>query len=406
MLYFLKDKKDCTGCTACVNICPVKCITMKEDEEGFSYPFADDRCIGCRQCEYVCPIYSEKTFLEPGIPQIAAAAVSEDKEIWKESASGGAFSEICRAFGDSETIVFGAAFDGLRVVHKYIVGVENIAPFRKSKYVQSDPDDSLGVARDFLEQGRKVIFSGLPCQIAGLRSLLGKDYENLLCIDLICHGVGSPKVFADSIKFTQERLGSQVRSYSFRVKRSKMGNLKLYVSRYKLEDGRILFIEKDDYNKLFLDQLCLRRSCAENCRFRNAGRFGDLTLGDFKNRERVFPRLMDYRNYSTVVVNTKKGERVFHIVSKSMKVLQCSIEQVKRYNPLFYRQTETNNLRDNFFRDYLSGNTLDQLVLRYTNKKSRGMRFLKDLIPYRTKFLLKRLFSKLRELHKKSEVGV
>ncbi len=201
MLYFLDAKKDCTGCSACKNICPVNCISMIEDEEGFNYPVADDRCISCAKCELICPIKNKKNISDMEIKQYAAAAITKNPEVWAASSSGGAFTEICNAYGDSETIIFGARVDGLKVIHDHVVGVENIGMFRKSKYVQSSVTHHFTKAKEFLELDKRVIFTGTPCQIAGLRAYLNKEYVNLLCVDLICHGVGSPKVFQSSIEY-------------------------------------------------------------------------------------------------------------------------------------------------------------------------------------------------------------
>ena len=199
MLYFTKQKSECTGCSACAAACPVKCIAMEPDAEGFLYPVASDACIRCGRCEAVCPIKKER---EPkDLPnKVAIAAVSKNFRIWRRSASGGAFSEICRIWGDDETIVFGAAWNGFRVEHVGVTGVDNIAPLCKSKYVASAVGDSLSQVRQALAEGKKVIFCGTPCQVAGLNGYLGSAHDNLLTIDLICHGVGSPEVFTQCIR--------------------------------------------------------------------------------------------------------------------------------------------------------------------------------------------------------------
>jgi coenzyme F420-reducing hydrogenase beta subunit len=386
MLYFLKEKKDCTGCTACMSICPVNCISMEQDAEGFYYPFADDRCIQCHKCERICPIATGRTESKIEIEQYASAAVTKNKEIWKCSASGGAFSEICYSFGDDETVVFGARFDNLKVVHSYVFGVNNIGAFRKSKYVQSDLGNSLCKAEEFLKAGKKVIFSGTPCQLAGLKSYLGKDYEELLCIDLICHGVGSPEVFNETLQYYGRKYGINIETYSFRNKKIKVGNVKMYVSGHGLENKKTYYVERDVYNDFFLNQLCLRPSCANNCKFRSINRMGDITIADFKNKEWVFPKLMDYRNYSTIVVNSKKGDFIFKILQNRMKVLPCELDDIKRYNPLFYKYTKDNPLRNDFFKDYTNGVKMEELINKYISKQGTSkIALFKDFIPYRIK---------------------
>ena len=369
-----------------MNICPVNCISMKQDEEGFYYPFADDNCIECHSCEDICPIASGRTESRIEIDQYAAAAITKNNEIWKTSSSGGAFSEICNSFGDDETAVFGARFDNLKVVHSFVIGVNNINVFRKSKYVQSDLGNSLCEAEEFLKAGKKVIFSGTPCQIAGLKSYLGKDYEKLLCIDLICHGVGSPQVFSDTLQYYGRKYGINIETYSFRNRKITVGNVKIHISGHGLENKKTNYVERDVYNDLFLHQLCLRPSCASNCKFRCSNRLGDITIADFKNKELVFPRLMDYRNYSTIVVNSKKGDLVFNILKNYMKVLPCKLDDIKRYNPLFYKHTDDNPLRNDFFKDYTNGVKMEELVDKYIAKPNISkITILKEFIPYRIK---------------------
>jgi coenzyme F420-reducing hydrogenase beta subunit len=393
MLEFIKGKKDCTGCTACMNVCPVSCISMKEDDEGFKYPVADERCIHCNKCKQVCPIVSKKTEIIPNIKQYAVAAVTKDTAVWKTSTSGGAFTEICNTFGDQDTIVFGATFDGLKVIHSYVVGVENISIFRKSKYVQSDLGDSFSEAKRFIKQGKKVVFSGTPCQIAGLRSYLDKEYDNLLCVDLICHGVGSPKVFKKVIKYLSEKFNSKIIKYTFRYKKVIMGNFREYVSNYAFENKKTDSVEIDEYNQLFLSQLCLRNSCQSNCRFRISNRMGDITIADFKNKLEVFPNTKDYKNYSTIVVNSSKGDDIFRNLDETMNIFPCDLEVVKKYNPLFYRTTYDNPLRDKFFEDFISGMEIKELLNKYASKKSkRRGNVIKDFIPYRIRLWRSRNF--------------
>lgn len=381
MLYFIKYKKDCTGCAACLNVCPTNCITMIQDDEGFNYPVADDRCIHCKKCEKVCPIASGETQSTPEIKQYAAAAVANDIDVWKASTSGGAFTEICNAYGDQSTIIFGAAFNGLKVVHIYAVGIENIGILRKSKYVQSDIKNSFNKVRKFLEQGKKVVFSGTPCQVAGLRSYLNNEYENLFCIDLICHGVGSPKVFNEVMQYLSEKYGLEIKSYSFRNKKIIMGNLKEYISSYIFENNKGYSVERDEYNRLFFSQLCLRKSCGSNCRFRSSNRLGDITIADFKNKNKVFPELRDCKNYSTIIVNSYKGDFVYKKLGNRMTILPCDLQAIKTHNPLFYRHTEDNPLRNQFFEDFTKGVKIEELINKYIPNKGIW-EAVKDFIPY------------------------
>lgn len=395
MLYFIDDKKECTACTACINICPVNCISMIQDEEGFHYPTADARCIHCKKCENICPIENKKTEGTIEIKQFAVAAVANDYTIWKSSTSGGAFTEICNAFGDDETVVFGAKFEELKVIHDYVVGVKNIHVFRKSKYIQSSMLNNFVKAKDFLEQGKQVVFSGTPCQIAGLKSFLNKEYDNLLTIDLICHGVGSPKVFNSVVDYYGRKYGRKIIEYSFRNRRILFGNQRLHISKHRLDNDKTYQVDRDIYNDFFLSQLCLRPSCGRNCKFRSINRFSDITIADFKNKSDVFPKLRDSKNYSTIIVNSMKGSKVFKGLQKNMNILACELDDIKKYNPLFCKHTKDNPLRNEFFIDYIEGVELDLLVKKYSSKRvSKIKQFFKDIIPHRFKVWYRSLQSK------------
>ena len=190
----IEDKKQCCGCSACVQRCPKQCIVMKEDEEGFLYPVADkDVCIDCNLCEQVCPVLRQREEREP---LDVYAAFNKNEEVRMQSSSGGVFTALAESIIKEGGVVFGARFnEDWEVVHDYVETVEGLSAFRGSKYVQSRIGCTFSQAEQFLKQGRKVLFSGTPCQIAGLKLFLRKEYENLLSVDFICHGVPSPGVW-------------------------------------------------------------------------------------------------------------------------------------------------------------------------------------------------------------------
>lgn len=359
MLLFTKNKSECTGCSACMAACPLDCIAMQYDEEGFWYPQSSDACINCGKCERVCPLPKTDNTANHG-EQKAYACLSEDDEIWRRSASGGAFSEICLAWGDSQTIVVGAAWDGLKVHHVCVEGVENIHLLCKSKYVASYPENTFREIKNYLKQGRKVIYCGVPCQVAGLKSFLNHEYENLLTIDLICHGAGSPYVFESAIHKMEKQFGDNISGYEFRAKRNCYEQD--YLCAVNICSTKV-YIVNDPYMQLFLKQNCLRPSCGEHCKFRNRNRQGDLTIADFKGLVKVFPDLLgSKRNYSTIVTNSKKGEDIVTLLKDRMKVLGCDVAEIGKYNPLFERQTWFSKDRDNFFANFIKDKeaTLDR----------------------------------------------
>lgn len=190
----IEDKKECCGCSACVQRCPKQCIVMKEDEEGFLYPVVDKEvCIDCGLCEQVCPVLRQREEREP---LEVYAAFNKNEEVRMQSSSGGIFTALAEPIIKEGGVVFGARFnEDWEVVHDYVETVEGLSAFRGSKYVQSRIGCTFSQAEQFLKQGRKVLFSGTPCQIAGLKLFLRKEYENLLSVDFICHGVPSPGVW-------------------------------------------------------------------------------------------------------------------------------------------------------------------------------------------------------------------
>ena len=202
----ITDKSKCCGCNACVQICPKQCIQIQEDGEGFLYPLVDvDMCVDCKLCEKVCPIITPN---EPQKPVKVYAAKHKDDEIRLKSSSGGIFTLLAEQIIDEGGVVFGARFDEYwEVMHDYTETKEGLAVFRGSKYVQSRIGNTFQQAENFLKQGRKVMFTGTPCQIAGLRRFLRKEYENLLAVDFVCHGVPSPKVWRMYLDETLARQG-------------------------------------------------------------------------------------------------------------------------------------------------------------------------------------------------------
>lgn len=352
MSEYIIDKEMCTGCTACLSACPVKCIEMVKDHEGFLYPLASSNCINCNKCRMICPVYSPKKSVQP-FKQVAYAGLSKKYQVWQRSASGGAFSEICEAWDDNTTMFVGAAWDHLKVRHMCLEGLDQIPALCKSKYVSSEMGNSFTVIKTALESGKRVLFSGTPCQVAGLKAVLNNDYENLLLIDFICHGVGSPSVFQTCIDLLSKQFGGEIQKFEFRAKQ---GFYMLdHLQKIKMK-SRDVFLINDPYIQLFLSQKCLRKSCS-NCPFRNQIREGDITIADFKGLTKVFPQLVgEKQNYSTIIVNTQKGFSLLPVLKKHMTLYECDLEDIKKYNPLFYRQTKMAEGRDGFFSQYHEDN--------------------------------------------------
>lgn len=398
------EKEKCTGCGACFAACPVGCISMIADENGFEYPRVSESCINCGKCSNVCPALSGKPRLSNAVEHKAFALCSKDPDVYVHSSSGGAFTEICSAFANDDTVIFGAAFDGFKVIHTGVEGVENIAPLRKSKYVAASAGDCFRQTKALLEQGRRVVWCSTPCRISGLRSFLGHEYDNLLCVDFICHGVGSPKVFEDFINYTQECYGEKLRKYTFRSKRKCDKNVSRYMSEYEFESGRKMYIDMDEYSQIFIDQLCLRDCCEGNCDYQTEERVSDITIADFNSRHKALPEIAwDYRAYSTLIVNTEKGQEVFEKLRSKVDCRQCAVEEIKKYNFLFCKKAPGNPRYKQFFEDYRN-NEFSAVINKYAKpkKESRIKLFTNRMIlKYYIIELAKIVYSRLKRLIKR-----
>ena len=293
----IQDKKDCCGCSACVQVCPRKCITMEVDEEGFQYPYSNDYlCIDCHLCEKVCPVINQD---QQRIPKKVYAAKNLDDNIRLESSSGGLFTIIASEIIKEGGVVFGAKFNNAwEVVHDYIDRIDDLHLLRGSKYVQSIIGDAYSRAEKFLNEGRTVLFSGTPCQIAGLKRFLRKKYINLLTVDVICHGVPSPRLwneYLDHMLLKNKIRGLQKRDdISAITFRSKVTGWQCYSFQVQTKDGDIFTEIVDDniYMQGFLNNLFLRPSCY-SCPAKKGKSGSEYTLGDYWGVSAYHPEIYD-----------------------------------------------------------------------------------------------------------------
>lgn len=373
------DKKDCTGCWGCVNICPKLCITMKTDKEGFDHPIVDESiCVKCKKCVNACPVlHKEEIQNSP----VAYACFNKDEEIRKKSSSGGVFTLIATNVIADNGVVFGARFNNLfEVEHGYIESAEDIKVFRGSKYVQSKIGYTFTEVKKFLEDGRKVLFSGTPCQIGGLKSFLGKDYENLICIDIICHGVPSP--FAWNKYKNEISNGRKITDVSFR---DKTYGWKDYSFRMDFEDGTSYF-EKGSENKYirgFIGDIYLRNSCYQ-CKFKTLHRQSDLTLADFWGIENINEDMDDGIGTSFIMVNSEKGNQILQRIKEQIEVQKADLEESIKYNMSAVRASYRNPRREYFFRNInrFKFNKLVEKTLKgsiYSRLKNKGYIYMKKL---------------------------
>lgn len=344
----ISDKTKCSGCHACAAVCPKQCISMEKDAEGFLYPVADTAyCIQCGLCVRACPILTPLMVQKTEKDITAYAAVNQNADVRLHSSSGGIFSLLAEHVIGQGGVVFGAAFDpDFQVEHRCAETVEALAMFRGAKYVQSRIGNAYSQAEAFLKAGRKVLFTGTPCQIEGLFAYLQKDYENLLTQDIICHGVPSPLVWEKYIRYREEKTDSRTKRITFRHKKE---SWKRYSVCFEFENDTeyLLSASKDPYMNAFLKDLCLRPSCY-TCTFKKKYRLSDFTLADFWGIQHVLPDMDDDKGTSLVLVNSDVGRKVFGVLGDQMKYEAVLLEEGIKYNPSMITAAVLPHNRDAF----------------------------------------------------------
>lgn len=382
----IQNKQDCCGCSACVQRCPKHCISMKEDEEGFLYPVVDETvCIDCGLCEKVCPIINRPEKL-PVMKVFAVKNRNEEERM--ASSSGGVFIALAKKVIEQGGVVFGAVFDGnWEVKHTYAETLDGVKPMIGSKYVQSRIEESFCHAEKFLKEGRKVLFTGSPCQITALHNYLRKDYPNLLSVDFLCHGVPSPgvwrkyleemsslsafkaagknSVLSSSIKSVPVITGIEFRDktlhgwkkYSFVVRGSAP----------KADKNTVLLSDihyDNPYMKGFLADVYLRPSCYR-CRCKNGVSHSDLTIGDFWGVPKVMPDFDDDKGVGIVLLNTDKGKCIFDTLDMGTRATDIAAASI--FNGGFKENVKMHPKRMEFYKKVLNGKDVSSVVAQVLN---------------------------------------
>jgi len=305
---------------------------MREDSEGFLYPEVDPNlCTHCGLCKRVCPNESIERLLptENQFDQKAYAAIHKNEEVVYSSSSGGMFSAIIDViFERGNSVIFGVELDNnFQAVHSYAENVEDTQKFRKSKYIQSNIGNSYEVTAEFLKTGRRVLFTGTPCQVAGLRTYLGKSYDNLLCVDIICKGVPSQKIFDVYRDYIEKKFGGIMKSFSFRHKTFRDSEWYSRNVSMEINSEKIVSNNYDDpYLKGFHSRLFFRPSCYE-CSFSCPTRVSDITLGDFWNIEKLNPDLDPHKGVSLVLCNSAKGKEILLDIEEHKDVILTGVSR-------------------------------------------------------------------------------
>lgn len=383
------DYEKCTGCGACVQRCPKRCFSWTEREFGFRYPQIDkDACVNCGQCEKVCPI--DKA-LEVSAEQKAYAAVHKDDEVLAKSTSGGAFTAIADAVFAQGGIVYGAAMlDGMQVKHIRTSGKDDFEGLRSSKYLQSDTGTTYQMVEQDLKQGKTVLYSGTPCQIDGLKNFLGKDYENLYTVDIVCHGVGSQAYFDKYMDYARERYG-KIKALRFRSKEyagwSCCGVVVVVDSSDCLK--KIPYRDFDNYYySYFLSGDIYRKSCY-SCKYANTNRVGDFTLGDYWGVEALNLPLQTKNGCSLLLVNNRHAMQLLDEI-ESLDRVETTVEQAAHCNKQLNAPSKLMDSRQNRIGEYesMSGQQIQKEYLK-NHRKTVVKGQLKALMPYKLKLLIR-----------------
>lgn len=391
-----REKEKCYGCEACVQICPKDALVMKEDDEGFRYPLLDkERCIECNLCRQVCPYenmpkrYSSNKYTFGGY--------IKDEQIKFESTSGGAFSAIVDTFCDENYVIFGAESKGLLVWHSYITDKKDLAKFRKSKYSQSKMGNSYQQAKDFLNSGKKVLFSGTPCQISGLKAFLrNTNQDNLLTVEVICEGVPSPLYIRKYEQSLKKKFDALIESIDYRYKgHTFLGNHKWDFqimralaknnrggARWDFEIMRTTVMMKDEkkviekdrwfnpFWSIWLKHIMSRPSCYK-CPFATTERVADISLGDLWGVHLYCPELYGKNGgASLAVANTDKGRTVLQAAEAEMYGHELKFEESLKYQSPMRKHIDSNPDREQFMQDLKGSMTYEEINQKWADKPS------------------------------------
>lgn len=382
----IRDKSACCGCSACYAICPKQCITLSADKEGFLYPVVNaEVCINCGLCEKVCPVlHPKKKEVQPDV----FAVINTDEKIRLQSSSGGIFTLIAEQIIDEGGVVFGARFnENWEVVHDYTETKEGLSYFRGSKYVQSNLGKAFNQAKFFLDTGRKVMFTGTPCQIAGLKNFLRKSYDNLLTVDVVCHGVPSPGIWKEyliqSVKNIYKNechwgefidLKEVIQNISFRSKEKGWKNFHVVLEYINRERESIPFYQ-NLYMKAFLSDFSLRPSCFV-CPAKLDNMQGDITLADCWGIDELKPEIDDDKGCGLILIHNPVVWKQYDEVNSVVKY-PLDLSDVVKYNPMITISAMMPVNRTLFF-DLLSKIGLKK-TYQYTTSSRLLIRILRNL---------------------------
>ena len=375
------DINKCTGCTACYNICPRGAIEMVEDQLGFLYPKINQvKCINCGLCKKICPILNASNNISINK---CYAAYAKEKKYSNNSSSGGLFPIIATKVLNENGIVIGAAFEKNVLKHIYIDNINDLIKLKGSKYLQSDLGNIFKTIKKNVAE-KIVLFVGTPCQVAGLKAYLNKDYDNLITIDLICHGVPGPKVFNKYVCELEKNNNDKLISYDFRDKSTGWDT---YSNCITFNNKKIKqYNYENDYMKVFLSNVALRESCY-NCNFKLGNKYSDITLGDFWGIDNIIPDMYSKNGVSAIIINTNNGLKIFNAIINDIEYRDCNIESIVKYNPSLCESSKINKNRNVFLKN------INKYSFKKLTKKCTDISLFKKII-YFFKKIIKKIFKR------------
>ena len=386
------EKKDCCGCNACFDACPKKAISLKTDIEGFWYPVVDqDKCVNCGLCDKVCPQqHSDELKRNEFEKPVCFAATHKNIETRFGSTTGGLFSALAEQMYAEGGYVGGAVYqDDWSVAHFISNNPEDLLRLRQSKYSQSDTRGFFIEVKKLLNAGEKVLVCGTPCQMAGMRQFLRKDYENLIVVDFICKSITSPKFYAKYLDYWERKAKSKLTSFKFKDKELGWRNL---VKRFDFANGKTMYSRAKDndlYSTAYHGNIVSRPSCYD-CKFKGFPRMADITIADFWGCEKYgkYKSLDDNAGTSAVIINNSHGLNFFEKIKSRIVCVESSIEEMLPGNPaLLHKQKYPDCDRDAFFED-LDKDLIENVVPKHAayfgqaKKISSKTRVKKFLTPF------------------------
>lgn len=382
---------NCTGCRTCENICPENCISLIENNEGFLYPYINSKkCIKCNKCSKYCPIDHEFKFKDEVKQKYYLAYNKNDNELLNSS-SGGVFYVIAKNIIKNNGVVFGATIDNkMQVFHCDIQNYDDLRKLSGSKYVQSNVNNTYKKVQEYLLTGKYVLYTGTPCQIAGLKMYLNKDYSNLYTIDILCHGAPSQKMFTSHIKWLEGRYNKKIEYYQFRNKNiSKWGD---YHYCYKFTDSNKIYSDFalfDIFFKSFIKGQIFRDSCY-SCKYASLRREGDFTIGDFWGVEEYYTDIDTNNGISILMINTNKASNLFEDISDDLIYRKTKIEWVMKNNHSLSHPVSKPMERKKIF-NYISANGYEKWASNYYHSKEYIIRKVSSKIPRNFKILINKI---------------